>query len=586
MTFAPLSGSGHAERDFQSRRKRLLSYYASSARSASFQAACAKLETGIDEKRALQLIDEKIRQPFGDMFFIYPLIGTYLHFQDRLPEHLKQRMKNCFHTYTPYRGDTENHWLMYYTTLFLAAQAWPEEGEGFWFNGKSSRENYLESREYLNHWIRLTTRKGQGEFDSPDYAGVFLSPLTLLYDFCEDPEMRQKAGMMLDLFMVDWAGEHLKGMLCGGFSRVYEPQVFTPRRPVVSTLLWLYFGDCLFNPKGSMHEAIFPALSSYRCPEIIRRIATDRSVPYTLKEKKRVRNVIRYGQTRNPPVYKTAYMTRHYCLGSLQGGILQPIQQHTWSLTWVSDKAHPTIFTLHPYYSQYELAMFFPEEPKIMVSEVVKSKGTYNKPDKWTGGSPFEQTFQHRNTLIVLYDIPEGEVWPYIDGFFPHQLEERREDPSGWIFCREGPVFIGLYPFKSYRWISGEESDRLRSSYRRNGMIVEAASSDKYAGFEAFVRTLRGSVVDLTRFDKDRTVIYTNQDGETMRFTFDGPRVINGEALDFSGWPLFESPYLEALPNGERLLIRYGNFRRLLDFRRSMVQEWVENGSLESDRFN
>ena len=34
------------------------------------------------------------------------------------------------------------------------------------------------------------------------------------------------------------------------------------------------------------------------------------------------------------PVYKYSYVTPDYILGSSQGGLLQPIQQQTWSLVW------------------------------------------------------------------------------------------------------------------------------------------------------------------------------------------------------------------------------------------------------------
>jgi hypothetical protein len=554
-----------AAKAFQARCDQLLSYYAARTTAPSFQGACAKLASHIDSDRAVDLIEAKLEAPSGDMFFIYPLIGTYLHFQNRLPHHILDRMKHLFSVYTPYRGDTENHWLMYYTALYLAAQTWPFMDGSFWFNGKTSSENLIEAADYLGSWIDLTTTKGQGEFDSPDYAGVYLSPLCLLYDFAADPSMRLKARMMLDYFLADWAGEHLKGMLCGGFSRVYEPRVYTPREPVVSTLLWLYFGDCTFNGTASMHEAIFPALSSYRVPDIIRAIANDRSEPYMHRETKRIRHIIRYNEIRNPPVFKTMYMTDKYALGSLHGGILQPIQQHTWGLTWVSDKKHPTLFTLHPYYSSRELATFFPEEPKVLVDDVVKSKGTYNKPDKWTGGSPYEQTFQHENTIIVLYELQQ-DGWPHIDGFFPKQFDEKVIDDSGWIFCREGDIFIAYYPLRPYIWIEEEACHRLRSFDKRNGLILEVSSSKEMLNFETFIKCIRQNDRAVDTGSGNVSVAYTNCAGDQLEFTFNGPRRLNGEPVDLGTYGLFNSPYLVSPLGSGRLEIRYKESRLILDF--------------------
>ena len=115
-----------------------------------------------------------------------------------------------------------------------------------------------------------------------------------------------------------------------------------------------------------------------------------------------------FGDVLNPPAYKYTYMTADYVLGSLHGGILEPFQQHTWDVTFVSDKPYNSIFTVHPYHSSRQLGMFFPEELNVLSKDVDRYKVVYTNPDKWNSSSPFEQTFQHRNVLIVLYNIAPG----------------------------------------------------------------------------------------------------------------------------------------------------------------------------------
>ena len=118
-------------------------------------------------------------------------------------------------------------------------------------------------------------------------------------------------------------------------------------------------------------------------------------------------------------------MTADYVLGSLQGGILQPFQQHTWDVTWVSTRPHNTIFSVHPSWSSRELGMFFPEELNVLAEDVDRYKLVYRSPDKWNSSSPYEQTFQHNNVLIVLYNIAAGAQHAHIDGFFPKTLDDR-----------------------------------------------------------------------------------------------------------------------------------------------------------------
>ena len=58
------------------------------------------------------------------------------------------------------------------------------------------------------------------------------------------------------------------------------------------------------------------------------------------------------------------------------------------------------------------------------MDEVVKSKPTYDSPDKILGGSPYEKIFQDQDTVIALYDIPAGVRFPHINGFFSKDLAD------------------------------------------------------------------------------------------------------------------------------------------------------------------
>ena len=559
----------------EARKQRLLQFYAARSTAPGFFGVMAKLATKTDISTAYAFIDSLTANPHGDMFFIYPLMATYLYFQDILPEDVKARMKSVFHTYTPYRGDTENHWLMYYTSILLAAQTWPGETGAFWFNGKSSEENYKEAKSYLESWIKITTTIGQGEFDSPDYGEVYLSPLFLLYEFSREPEFKLKAKMILDWFWADYAPEYLKGMFCGGHSRIYEPQVYDLKRSEMSAYGYLYFGGTPFNPKGRMAHAVVGALSLYHIPFEIVMAARDRSEPYVHTETKRVRNIIRHGKERNPPVYKYDYMTKDYCLGSLQGGILQPIQQHTWDVSWVSDKPYSTIFSLHPTFSSKELSTFFPEEEKIMVEEVIKSKGTYNRENKWTGGSPYEFTFQYKNSIIVLYDIPKNVSYHHIDTFFPKNLDTREEDASGWIFCSGGNVYVAYLPFKPHKWIEESIDWRLRSFNLKNGLILEVDSKENYPSFKAFKNDVRRRTPDLSKFDRTLTVQFRTPDNHLMKFGYPDRRFLNGAAWDFSRYKLFHGPFTDAAVGSQKLTIHYKNQMYRINFLKPGITQWI-----------
>jgi len=574
--FAPVYGQGGDDYAgaFRARSARVIAAYDTSKNPGIYGAA-VRYALGKETAKAdsLLLASDQLKRPSGDMFWMVPVIGTYLHGKDKMSPGARAAVRNAWKTYTPYRGDTENHWCMYYTSLFLAAEQFPGLPGPEWYNGKSSDENRIEAEEYLIHWIKITTTIGQGEFDSPNYLPEYMLPMLLLAEFAGDPAMKKRGEMMADYLLADFAVDHLAGMYLGGNSREAPLSVWKPLLAPASDFAWLYFGTGEEKASGWI---VLPAVSSYRLPPIIYGVATDRSAPYISRKLKRVRNVIRYGTEKNPPVYKYSYVTSDYGLSSLQGGILQPIQQHTWSVRFTASRPTSTIFGLHPYWSAEELAMFFPEEKKVLIADVVASKGTYNKDTKWTSSSPCEQVFQHRNTLIALYSIPPGTTSEHIDGFFPGNLDERIVDASGWIVCRAGDTYVGWYPLKPCQWMQLKEDEdnwRLRSYGTENGYVVEVRSRSEAGAFGSFRAALAGNIPEKLSVNNRMKVRYRTLGGETMSASFGAPDELDGKVLPHDRERLFDSPFLGADVGSGKLTIRYRDAKRVLDFTKLTVSE-------------
>jgi hypothetical protein len=540
---------------FYSRRDSLIDFYAdrippSDLRSGGYIDIAAKLIRNQDLSWVLSRLDTLIKNPRGDMFWMYQAVTTAYTGRRNLPESYRARTRKLWRTYTPYRGDTENHWALYYTALYLISQLYPGEPADSWFNGKSSQENLEEAEEYLRHWMDLTVTIGQGEYDSPHYFGLFVLPMAQLYAWAADPDMKQRALMMIEYLLADFAVENLRGSYVGAHSRMTPDEVLQPGRGSSTGLAWLLFGDATFSPGA---EAFILAKSGYEPSEILYRIATDRSAPYVHKERKRTRHRLRYSDVKNTAVYKYTYMTPEYALGSSQGGLLQPIQQHTWDLTWASsdpDKKRNTFFSIHPYSSTDELGMYFPEHLGMITELVVRSKPTYDSADKWTGGSPYEQVFQHEDALITLFDIPDGTRFPQISVFFSRDLTIRQEDSSGWIFARGGDTFIAWYPLAPYEWQKEPEGDwRLVSTALKNGGVLQTARAADYDSFETFKQ-------------------------DVIKLYNEIPKV-NSAKVNYEAWPLFDGPFLYAESGSRKLEMRHGDLRRLLDFDRLTITDWV-----------
>lgn len=535
----------------------------------------SKLALGIDLDWCSRRTIEIMKAPqTGDMFWMFPWIEIANLGRDKLTPEAQRAIRDAWRTYMPMRGDTENHWAMYYSALYLAAELWPNEPADRWFTGKSSAENLKEAREYLIQWMGLATTIGQGEYDCTHYIGEYSIPMLELATFAKDPEMKRRGRMMLDWIMADFAIDSLDGYYIGAHARTDDVTVVEHWSSFASFFGWLFFNNTPRHPTYGSGWAVFFAaaglVSDYELPEVIYRIATDRSGPYLNRELKRTRHRWRESDIRNLPVYKQSYVTKDYAVGSDQGGYLQPIQQHSWDVTWaVPDPrgVHNTLFSNNPIWSEDELQMYFTELPDWMPTLVTQqAKPTYMAEDKLLGGSKYEQVFQDLDTIVALYDIAPGTHYEQVNGFFSKDLERREEDKSGWIFVEGGNTYMAYFPLAPYEWKPiAKGGQRLVSPHRHNGTIVQAAAASEFANWDAFKAAMRALPLKTQRDPKPR-VEFTTLRGKKIVCEYGATPIVDGRPVDYASWPLFESPYMHAAKDSRVLTLTHGNLKRVLDF--------------------
>ncbi len=575
------------------------------AKGGSLIDVAAALQRGQKQPEALARL-AKLNEPVpvAAMFWMYPMATVMTAGHDHLDAASWARIQELWRTYWPARGDTENHWVLFYSSLYLACQTFPDAGPEKWFNGKSSAENMADARAYLEHWIGITVAHGQGEFDSPSYIQEYLIPLGLLAGWAHDDAFRLKAKMMLDYIIYDYAVETVDGWYGGAHSRVYPKQIITQGRAPIAGISWLLFGfgDFVADPASSIL-----AMSGYRPPPILERVARDRDHPYVERELKRTRwrernagpeSFLIYDR-RTAPVYKYSYVDRDFVLGSSQGGLLQPIQQQSWSLIWRTDQkridAANTFFGLQPYSSAYEGTMYFGGDYDTVTALIIRSKADYDTEDKLPGGSPYEQIFQQGPALIALYDMPANNRFPLITTLFTRDLTHTVEDASGWIFTQGGPVYIAYRPLAPGVWKPSDWTGLLKggaggaflsgdfakwgaghrcyvSTALRNGYIVQVAAGRDFKSFDDFKAAVRALPLKFST-DPVPEVTFTALDGRVLHARYGETPSVGGEPVDYAHWPLFDSPFAHEVRESSRLEILHGGQRYLLDFKKNLIQE-------------
>ncbi|HEY6172168.1 MAG TPA: hypothetical protein VIX80_07920 [Candidatus Kapabacteria bacterium] len=507
------------------KRKQVLDKIASSQGPPYFAVIASQLKTGTNKEVGFAKLDTLLSLEKGDMFWMYGCAGLYFSCRTELPDQYKTKIRECWKKCTPYRGDTENHFLMYYGSLYLMSQEWQGLAGSEWFTGKSSVEIHNESREYLRHWIDEISTVGMMEFDSPRYMYYFITPLLLLAEHTTDAEDKRLFTMALELMLADYAHDYYFGNYAGAHSRVGFDSPFDTRNTETSSYGDLYFDE---NITHFLPDIAFAAMASFSCPEIIKNIATKKSYPFESIEMKRGRTTLRYTYEKNATVTKKLYATKEYALGSMQGGLVSPIQQQSWSLVINTSKPNNVITGLHPYIAKEELGMFFPEEPSWQLERIEGAKKGYSSEDKWVGGTLFDNISHDKNTLSANYQ-------KIIKKIRSQKIAFRL--PKWAVVTIEGDAMI------SAQCEAVKVKVNLPTGYRK---IDE---EDSY------------------RFEADVT-------GGAASYTVTCPEVVGARASFLGGGDfLYHSDYIHSERGSGIVILEFGNKKRVLDFKKILVSE-------------
>jgi hypothetical protein len=586
------------ESSFSARRQEVLQYFVQQAPHPEEEFAGIAARCAAQEKlpEAIALYSRQLRSPKNNLTFQFSLMAAYAYGAKSFPDSMKSLAQRRFSINPMLRGRGELDWHLYYSTIFLASQFWPQATG--WFNGKSSEENHREAGEYLMQWMQSIATRGQKEFDSPEHLPSFLMTLFVLYDFADDPQFRHRARMVLDLLLADFAAEHLAGQYAG--AHAYYKTTGIPARGI-SALSWLLFGARKMMPSA---ELLFAALSSYEVPAVVLGMGVDRSESYVHRERKPhgalYRRELANHNARD--VEKYAYVTRDYALGSMIGELTHPYAQQSWSFCYASEgDRHPVFFATHPFEGDERLQMFFPDPLRVFAANAILYDSTSLSYDKMRGASPYEILFQHRNVLMALYDIPENVANPWINGFLSKDVTVREQRDDGWMFCQMGRAFLAIKFLQAVEFQEMPAGWKIISRGRRNAVIVEAGSVEETPSFEEFkarfaetkVKSKKisetksltysnayGDVYDVSESgEKIRGVVelaYTSSSGDVFEMTSRGERKLNGYPMATARtgrWPLFDGPFIKADERKKIVLLRSGKLWRQLDFAKWEIRD-------------
>ena len=531
-------------------------------------------------------LEDMASGPLGSLkagpFQILPAMLLYCRWEAQLPLAAREDIEAFMTRGLLERGNTENHWLMYYAGNLLAAECWPDL-ETNW-NGLPPEAMRREATRWILGTIERTARLGHHEYDSPQYHIEHMVSLIGLYEHARDGHLRRQVEQVLALLVADMALEYFRGSWAGGHSREgYRQNTWTRVGPIQS-LQYLYFGGEEFDPDMHLHDFAVPVLvAAYRPPALLEEMAWDREQPHVVKKTKAPRNIFRHAERDAGAVRKYTYMSRSFALGSTQvnlpGAPAGPIDLVSWDLTWNGPRHQAKIGCNHPYRSPRRFSAFLSGLPQDIGRSVATGKPYLQFPDRLFGASPFERMMQHEGALIVLYRIPPDDKTPYVNLFLPRDTAWKER--AGWLMGDMGDFYVALFAIGPYHWLEICEATHsntmvgtgdlvagwlLRLDEVNTGLAVEAVEAEEAGDFDGFCAARAACPPDLSGWPESGRVALETRAGRRLEMTYDGEHCIDGEAIDYDAYPLYEALGVEAPLGSGRMCFRRGDAVFELDF--------------------
>ena len=114
---------------------------------------------------------------------------------------------------------SENHQILYHSGELTAGQLFPDEV--FTNNGMTGAEHVEHAKPYVLRWLEFRMRYGFSEWHSNVYFDEDIPAVLNLVDFAEDPEIRLRARMVMDIIAIDLAANYFDGLFATVHGRTY-----------------------------------------------------------------------------------------------------------------------------------------------------------------------------------------------------------------------------------------------------------------------------------------------------------------------------------------------------------------------------
>jgi hypothetical protein len=514
---------------------------------------------------------------------------------------------------------TENHQILFHSGEVLAGQLFPDEV--FSNAGMTGAEHMGHAEPLLLRWLDFRGRFGFSEWHSNVYFNEDMPALINLIDFAQNPEIRTKAAMVLDLMAYDLLNNTFKGLLATTHGRTYPDHFIGRLSDSTAEAAWLILGLGQWQSAGNFSAAFLATSKGYVPPPLLEQLAMDVSSSYEHRQRDSIfvqegpewgigytapEDVVFWAgmaALADPEVINgTCALLDQYGLweGFLFGDIPEPYKSMLAKMagtpelvsmaeemsgvsrgiglegisTYTWRRPHYQLSGAQDYKPGFWASQTFmwiaalDEEAYVFTTYPanMEEMGTdleFGGP--WIGGWLPRATF-HENVGIVQYrpgSVPlldEYLTGDHLHAYFPQSGFDEVRSEGVWTLGRKGDGYVALASQAPTHW-SPENDYELVADVQENVWVVELGSADEHASFEAFVEAI--SAAELTFGEEVR---YVSPTVGAVEVGWEGAMTVGGQPIDLGPYPRWSNPHCST-PFGDRTtVIGHGDLRLELDF--------------------
>ncbi|MCX6897461.1 MAG: hypothetical protein NT105_02055 [Verrucomicrobia bacterium] len=475
-----------------------------------------------------------------------------------------------------WKWGSENHHAQAWSSFWGAAQIFAQHAgykDRRYADGSTPAQMAAAFNDYFKRFARERAAKGLLVECNSGYNKYTLGGWYNLADFADDPVLRRRFAMLLDLFWADWAIEQINGVRGGSRHRCY-PGTDSTAGSSMDGLAWFHFG--LGREKSQHPSHMCAATTFWRPSPVVTDLALD---------------------VAGRGVYE--YLSR-------RPGLAEPRKENSPPPNYVTNPKHPFFVAQGLYPLRPDggglLRYSFCTPDFVIGTSMVEARPTedwtaISSQNRWEGvifaGHPTARIFtqpltpkrgsvynahwsvQKRGMLIVqrlkTSKAARGQrVW------FDAAL--RRVERDGWVFAEAPQAFAVV------RVVDGKttwEPDSMEQHRKKTGrpddgewlkcvdefspVIIEVARKSDCKDFATFQDAVLANALKWENSRLDYTS-RLNKTTLTLFADYSRPPLVDGVPVNYAPRKVYDSPFIQSDFGNGVVTIRKGSQKLVLDF--------------------